>query len=138
MSEEVPSKWCPPRHDGNDVATFQSYDPPQAFRTLSILTIYVSTMAPSDSPLGGPSANSTSITQGMGRPILRFRHSTFDSRLLVIQGWGNITLFADPQGVAMLQEVTTLALCPIFGSFLSYSLPRITDRLGNERLVVQL
>ena len=67
------------------------------------------------------------MTQGMGWPISRLRHLAFDNRLLVMQGSGYITSFADPRGVALLQEVTTLALCPIFGSFLSYSLSGITD-----------
>ena len=32
----------------------------------------------------------------------------FDNRLLVMQGWGYITLFVHPQGVALLEKVARL------------------------------
>ena len=54
-----------------------------------------------------------------------------------MQGWGYTTLLADPQGVALIQEVTKLIFVSDHGSFLSYSLPSTTDGWRNERLVVQ-
>jgi hypothetical protein len=58
------------------------------------------------------SAVSTPITRVSRDGAADIPIPAFDNRLLVMQGWGYITPFADPQGVALLQEVTKLTLVP--------------------------
>ena len=106
MSEEVLSKMSPPRHNSKVVA-LPSYKPSQAF---------CSTMASSEfppSPWVGCIRKlyvDNSRGRGTGWPILRPRHSAFDNRLLVMQGWHYHLVRGSPP--SPVQEVTTLTVVP--------------------------
>ena len=93
-------------------------------------------------PLPGlaASANFTSITQGVAGWGGQYYHSDLrhwtTDFLLRKDGVTSPCLRAFKEWLYYKRSLHS-PLCPIFGSFLSYSLPGITGRLGNERLVVQ-
>ena len=51
----------------------------------------------------------------------------FDNGLLVMRGWGYITCLRTLKEWLSYKMSLKSPLCPIFGSFLSYSLQGITD-----------
>ena len=83
------------------------------------------------------SANSSPITQGVAEWGGRYYHSFIRQLLLAMQGWGYITCLRTLKEWLCYKRSLNSPLCPVFGSFLSYSLPGTTDRWRNESLVVQ-
>ena len=83
------------------------------------------------------SVNSTPITQGVAEWGGRYHHSFTRQLLLAMQGWGYITCLRTLKEWLCYKRSLNSLLCPVFGLFLSYSLPGTTDGWRNERLVVQ-